>query len=147
LPAWSPDSTSVAFIGIQNEYKSLQVIERHGQSFGAARQVVATGPVTAAPVWSTDGRSILAVIERATSRSPELELSLCALDREPTVVTRQVSLASEPARRTATVRGVVIDFDREAERCFFSVDMEGRDSDLVWSIPRDRETHKRFHPL
>ena len=33
------------------------------------------------------------------------------------------------------------------ERCFFSVDLEGRDSDIVWSIPRDKETHKRFHPL
>jgi hypothetical protein len=61
--------------------------------------------------------------------------------------TRQVSLAAEPARRNAPIRGIAIDFDRDAERCFFSVDFEGRDSDLVWSIPRDHETHKRFHPL
>jgi hypothetical protein len=147
FPAWSPDGGRLAFIRIQNDYKSLQVIERLGQSFGAAREVVATGPVTAAPVWRTDGRSLLAVIERPTSRSPELELSCCVVNTDAPEVTRQVSLAGEPARRNGAIRGIVIDFDKEAERCFFSVDIEGRDSDLVWSIPRNHETHKRFNPL
>ena len=50
-------------------------------------------------------------------------------------------------RRTAKRRGLSIDFDREIERCFFSVDLEGRDSEIVFSIPRDKETRKRFHPM
>ena len=74
LPAWSPDGSKCAFVRRENGYNNLEVVERRGQSFGAARKVVATGPVTATPFWSNDGRSILAVIERPTSRSPELEL-------------------------------------------------------------------------
>src|ERR1700728_4072586 len=58
-----------------------------------------------------------------------------------------MSLAPEPARRRATIQGVAIDFDRDGERSFFSVDLQGRDCDLAWSIPRDRMTHKKFHPL
>ena len=51
-------------------------------------------------------------------------------------------------RRGAKILGLVIDFDREAERCFFAVDLEGRDTDVVWCLPRERGTiHKRFHPL
>jgi Tol biopolymer transport system component len=146
-PAWSPDGTRLAFIRVENEYKTLELIERRGQSFSAARRLIATGPVTAVPAWSTDGRSILAVVERATSRLPELELCRCAIDPEATMLTRQISLAGEPARRNATVRGIAIDFDREAQRCFFAVDIAGRESDLVWSVPRDHETHKRFNPF
>jgi len=145
LPAWSPDGSKCAFIRRENGYNSLEVVERRGQGFGAPRPIVATGPVTATPFWSNDGRSILAVIERTASRARELELARCVLDT--TEVIRLLSLAPESVRRTATIRGVAIDFDREAERCFFSVDLEGRDSDLVWGIPRDHETHKRLNPL
>ena len=105
----------------------------------------AIGPVTARPFWSNDGRSILAVVERATSRSPELELARCVVNT--TEVIRLLSLVPEPVRRTAVVRGVAIDFDREAERCFFSVELDGRDSDVAWSVPRNHETHKRFNPV
>jgi len=147
LPAWSPDGSKCAFVRRENGHNDLEVVERRGQSFGGARKVVTTGPVTATPFWSNDGRSIFAVIERPTSRSPELELSRCVVDLDTTVVTRLLSLAPEPVRRAAIVRGVAIDFDREVERCFFSVDLVGRDSDLVWSIPRDHETHKRYNPL
>jgi len=145
LPAWSPDGSKCAFIRRENGYNSLEIVERRGQGLGAARQLVPTGPVTATPFWSNDGRSILAVIEGARPRTPELELVRYVLDT--TEVIRVLSLASESVRRTATVRGVAIDFDREAERCFFAVDQEGRDSELVWGIPRDHETHKRFNPL
>ena len=147
LPAWSRDGLKLAFIRSENNVTSLHVVERRGQRFGAPQKVAETGSIAATPFWSTDGRSILAVIESATSRSPELELCRCILDPDRTQVSRVLSLAPEPARRKARVRGVAIDFDRETERCFFSVDLEGRDSDVVWSVPRDHEIHKRFNPL
>jgi hypothetical protein len=147
LPAWSPDGSKCAFVRCEGDSYNLEVVERRGDTVGTARKIVMTGPITAAPFWSSDGRSILAVIERPTARSPDLELVRCVLDPDTALVTRLLNLAPEPVRRSALVRGVAIDFDREAERCFFSVDLVGRDSDLVWGIPRDHETHKRYNPL
>ena len=40
-----------------------------------------------------------------------------------------------------------MDFDKQEERCFFSVDIPGRDVDIVWSLPREPGVFKRFHPL
>jgi Tol biopolymer transport system component len=147
-PAWSPDGTKCAFIHRENGVRRLEFVERRGQSFSDARQLVVMGPVQAAPHWSSDGRAILAVVGRSSSRSPELEI--VRLGVEPGETFRLMTLvASEPLRRTAAVRirGVVLDFDRETERCFFSVDLDGRDSDVAWAIPRERAIHKRFHPL
>ena len=45
------------------------------------------------------------------------------------------------------IRGVAIDFDREEDLCFFSVDLEGRDADVCWSVPQEQLSFKRFHPL
>ena len=84
-------------------------------------------------------------MERTIAGSLDLEIVRISL--EPTGTMRLMPLAPDPARRRATIRGVAIDFDRDGERCFFSVELQGRDSDLAWSIPRDRLTHKRFHPL
>jgi Tol biopolymer transport system component len=144
LPSWSPDGSRCAFIRQEGTAHQLQYIERSGQSFGEPR-VVASGAIASAPHWSGDNRSIFAVVERATAGARDLEIERFAL--EPNGVTRLMPLTPDPARRRATIRGFAIDFDREGERCFYSVDLEGRDCELAWSIPRDRLTHKRFHPL
>ena len=49
----------------------------------------------------------------------------------------------------AAIRGVVFDLDRDGERCFHSVDLEGRDTDVACTTLRDRfpVTFKRFPPL
>ncbi len=61
---------------------------------------------------------------------------------------RVLALASpELVPRIATIRGLAIDYQREEERCFFAVDFQGRDTEVVWSVPRDRITVKRFHPI
>ncbi len=69
-----------AFIrrGIGNH--SLEIVTRRGQGFSEPRELLATGPVTAAPFWDGDGRSILVVAEMTTSRSREFELVRCPLD-------------------------------------------------------------------
>ena len=144
-PAWSPDGTKCAFIRPDNGGNSLEYIERHGQTFGDARQVAAAGSIASAPFWSSDSRSILAVVEKSAIRSNELDIVRFIL--EPAESMRLMSLVPDPMRRAAKVRGLVVDFDRDAERCFFAVDVAGRDADIVWSVPRERVTHKRFHPL
>jgi len=142
--AWSPDGTKCAFIRRENNANSLKYVERRGQSFSDARPVAAAGPIASAPFWSSDSRSIIAVVDRTPSRS----LELVRFTLEPTESSRRLmSLVPEPMRAAAKVRGLVIDFDRDAERCFFSVALAGRDADLVWSVPHEWLIHKRFHPL
>jgi Tol biopolymer transport system component len=145
-PAWSPDGTKCAFIRAESQRDNLEYVVRHGQTFSEPRHVAAPARIPAHPYWMSDSRSILAaVVVRPPGRSPELDIVRYNL--EPGDSTRVMSLIPEPVRRTAKLRGLSIDFDRETERCFFSVDLEGRDSDIVFSIPRERETRKRFHPL
>jgi hypothetical protein len=143
--SWSPDSSKLAFIHAEDEYGRLQLVERHGPTFVAPRSIAATGRVTAAPCWSGDGRSIFVVIEKSTTRSQELELSRAVL--ETGEVIQMMSLAPEAFRRGARIRGVALDFDREEEKCFFSVDMEGRDAELVLSLPLERTIKNRIHPV
>jgi Tol biopolymer transport system component len=144
LPSWSPDGSRCAFLRPEGPGHQLECVERIGPTFSDP-QVLATGAIASSPHWSGDSRSIFAVIERTTA--PWLDLEIVRFSLEPNGNTRLMSLAPDPARRRATIRGVAIDFDRDGERCFFSVDLQGRDCDVAWSIPRDRMTHKRFHPL
>jgi WD40 repeat protein len=144
-PAWSPDGTKCAFVRPDGQRDILEYVERHGQTFGKSHLVAAAARILAHPYWTSDSRSIIAVVMPSAARLPQLDI--VRFNLEPGDSTRVMNLIPEPMRRTAKLRGLSIDFDREAERCFFSIDLEGRESDIVWSIPREKETRKRFHPL
>jgi Tol biopolymer transport system component len=146
-PAWSPDGSKLAFIRNEvPEENSLQVLERHGPSFLAARPVIAVSRVKAAPSWTGDGRSIIVVAERARARPSEVDLMRVFLETGESL--RVLPLAApDLMQRVAPIRGIAIDYQREEERCFFAVDFQGRDTEVVWSVPRDRITVKRFHPV
>ena len=60
---------------------------------------------------------------------------------------RILPLAPEALRRGAPIRGVAIDYSRDEDLCFFSVDFEGRDTQVMWIVPRERLPYKPFHPL
>jgi hypothetical protein len=148
LPAWSPDGRTCAYIHTEDDYNTLAVVERDGANFGASRQLVATGRFTAPVYWSSDGRSIYVILEKSRARSHEPELARVFAESGD-VVRMPFALAPEPIRRMAAIRGIVFDFDRDAERCFHSVDLEGRDTDVACTALRDRfpVTFKRFPPL
>jgi hypothetical protein len=145
LPAWSPDGSKLAFVRDEDSQNSLQLVERHGASFLAARPAAPLGLVTAAPSWSSDGRSLLAVLERSSAHAQNLELARIA--PETGDMMRVLPLVPEALRHRHEIRSVALDVDRDEERCFIAVDIAGRDADVVWGIPRDRTTFKRFHPL
>ena len=146
LAAWSPDGSKCAYIRQDETSSSLEYVERLGQGFGEPRQIAAVGVIPSTPHWSSDNRSIYAVSERATMRG--LELAIVRFVLEPNETIQLVPLAApDLMKRGGKIRGVAIDFDREGERCFFAVDLEGREHEMAWSIPREKLTHKRFHPL
>jgi Tol biopolymer transport system component len=143
-PAWAPDGSKCAFVRHENDSNRLDYVERRGQAFDDPRPVAMLGPIPTAPYWNNDSRSIFAVVEKTPSRAHDLEIVRFVL--EPSESIRVLNLAPEPMRRGAKIRGVVIDFDRDLERCFFAVDLEGRDSDVVWCLPRDRGTIQKRIP-
>ena len=121
------------------------MVERHGQTFAPSRQLIDTGSVRATPGWSSDSLSIFVVAEKSTTRLRELVLDRISAKTGDSG--RVLNLIAEPALRGGSLRGVAIDFDRDGERCFFSVDIEGRDSDLAVGIIRDQHIPKRFVPI
>ena len=69
LPAWSPDGSKFAFIHNEGpDERSLQVVERRGQSFISTRPVLDVDRVKTAPSWAGDGRSIFVVVEKPRGR-------------------------------------------------------------------------------
>ncbi len=145
LPAWSPDGSKLAFVRDEESQKSLQLVERHGSSFLAAKAIVPLGPVAAAPSWSSDSRSLLAMLDRSSAQFQNLELA--RIVPETGEVTQVLRLSPEVLRRRGEVRSIAIDVDRDEERCFIAVDIAGRAAEVIWGNPRDRITQRRFHPL
>jgi hypothetical protein len=145
-PAWSPDGTRLAFVRRTGRSARVVLVERQGQGYGAPRELAPTGPVMAYPGWGGDGRSVFVVSERLSGRSREIDLVRRYLDGPDAI--RTVGLAPPDAiHRGSVVRGITIDFDREGERCVFSLDYLGRDSEVVSALPGERTIVRRFHPL
>jgi len=145
LPTWSPDGSMCAYIrrGIGNN--NLEIIHRRGQVFSEPRDLLATGPVTAAPFWSADGRSILVASEKRSRPNREFELVRCPIDS--TEPARVLNLLPDPVRRVAKLRGIAIDFDKEGETSFHAADLENREAEVIANIVGDAQLHRRFHPV
>jgi WD40-like Beta Propeller Repeat len=145
LPTWSPDGSMCAYIRSGIGTNSLEIVNRRGPVFSEPRELLATGPVTAAPFWGPDGRSILVVAEQTTRRTREYELIRCALDSSEPV--RVLNLVPDPVRRVAKLRGIAIDFDKEGEMSFHAADLENRESEVISSTLRDSQPHRRIQPV
>ena len=145
LPTWSPDGSMCAYIRCGIGANQLEIVQRRGQLFGEPRSLLATGPTTAAPVWSPDGRSILVVAEQTTRRTREYELIRCPLDSSERASV--LNLVPDPIRRVAKIRGIVIDFDKDCEMGFHAADLENRESEMISSFLRDSQIHRRNHPV
>lgn len=145
LPVWSPDGSMCAYIRRGIGGNNLEIVARRGQVFGEPRDLLATGPVTAAPFWGDGGRSILVVAEQTTRRTRGYELVRCALD--PSEPVRILTLVPDSVRRVAKLRGIAIDFDKEGEVSFHAADLENRESEVISSILRDSQLHRRIHPV
>ncbi len=146
LPVWSPDGWKCAFIRHENAQNRLEYIERRAQTFGEPRFVSIVGQFPTPACWNSDSRSLFAVVERTAAHAADLEVVRFLL--EPREQFKLLNLIPELAKRGTPIHGLALDFDRDAEQCFFAVDFAGRDADLVWSLPRERATiHKRFHPI
>jgi hypothetical protein len=144
LPSWSPDGTRCAFIRHDGTSCRVECVERTGQTFSEPR-VLAADAVASAAHWSGDGRSVYAIVELPMAGTHDLEI--VRLGVEPAGAVRLMSLTPDPMRRRAKLRGFALDFDRDGEHCFLATDLDGRDCDLACTVPRDKHTQKRPHPL
>jgi Tol biopolymer transport system component len=147
-PAWSPDGSRLAFIRYDApDENNLQLLERRGHNLVPARPNIDVGRVKSAPYWTGDGgRSLFVVVEKPGGRPSELDLTRVFVESGDSLRVLPLAVA-ELLPRVASIRGVAIDCQREEERCFFAVDFDGRDTEVVWSVPIERKTVKRFHPV
>ncbi len=145
LPTWSPDGSKLAYLQVDegNEY-SLHMLEHQGQTF-TGRAVLPVGAVAAPFFWDEDGRSIIGLTERAGLRFPSLELVSVQVTTGEEL--RLLPIAPEILRRGGTIRGVAMDFCRDEDQCFIALDLEARESSILWTNPRERQFNKPIDPL
>ncbi len=115
LPSWSPDGTRLALVHHEDDYNSIELIERQGKTFGPARALVATERFAVPAHWSTDGRSIYTLLEKPRAGSHEPEIARVFVETGD--VQRMLPLLGDQPRKAPTICGVAIGFDHEAERC------------------------------
>ena len=145
FPAWSPDGTRLAFLS-GSDAESLYVLD---DNFGPARHLAEIGQASQAPIWSRDGRSVAVVTHALSQRHvahPTQQFDLIRIQVESGKV-ETLTLDSEPGDRDKTYNGASFTFDRDGEELFYSLDIEGQPSQIIWFRPRTQETYKKFHPL
>jgi hypothetical protein len=145
LPVWSADGSKCAYVRRDGSSNTVEFVERRGTGFSEPQPVVIPATLRAAPCWGADGRSIVAVVQVPNSRFLDVELVRFPLDNRAPV--RLLSLIPDGRRRLTKLRSVTIDFQRETERCVYSLDVDAPDFDVVSWTPQEQEIHPGFHPL
>ena len=146
-PSWSPDSANLALV-IAGKGSSLAVMDTR---FGPPKVVAELGRSFQAPIWSRDGKTLLAVARRsdveAKAPMPQSSIEVLRVRLESGQVETAALLAPEGLRRDKTLRGVSFTADRDVEELFSSVDQDGQSAAVVWFRPRTMSTVSRFHPF
>ena len=146
LPAWSPDSSMLAFVR-GGDAESLQLLDN---SFGAPRQLAELGQTVQVPVWSRDNESLLVVARRSSHRAPRApsqQVELLRVGVETGHLERITHMTTEPIGRDGLFRGASFSFDRGGDDLLYTSDVEGRPSEIFWFRLRTKETWRRFHPI
>ncbi len=146
LPAWSPDSSKLAFVR-GGDAESLQLLDT---SFGAPRQLAEVGQTGEVPVWSRDNGSILVVARRSgprIARVPSQQVELLRVGVDTGQIERITPMTTEPIGRNSLFRGASFSFDRGGDELFYTSNVEGQPSEIFWFRLRTKETWKRFHPI
>ncbi len=146
LPAWSPDGAKLAFVR-GSETESLHCIDN---SFGPPRHLAEIGQTSQLPVWSRDSQSILVVTRHTAPRrgegpSPQVDLIRVRFDTGE--AEKVVTMSDELGDPERAFLGASFSVDRDGENLFYTIDVEGRPSEIWWYRPRNKEVLRRFHPI
>ncbi len=154
LPAWSPDSRVLAYVhaGESDSLFCLTIAP-----LGAPRPMIDLGASASsiAPVWTRDGKAILAVRSGPGGRfSNDVELVQVSLDTLRVDVVRRLIASRPSGAGDEQVLSYSYASSRDADE-FFSVSVvEGQETSIVRSFPRrskdkafEEEIHSRFHPV
>jgi len=160
-PAWSPDGTKLAFFRTERTTSLFVTDVGFGQSdrrttlpgpvpsFGPPGHVFDLGQTFERPVWSREGRAVLAVARRIVlrGRGPSLQVDLLRVKTGTGSVETVTHLTSDPIEDEKAFLGATLTYDQYGEQLFYSVDVEAQASSIVWFKLRNKETVDRFHPV
>jgi hypothetical protein len=142
---WSPDGSKLAFIrGTHPE--SVEVIDL---GFGPPRQLAEIGQCAIRPIWSRDGRSLLVVSQPGTrgAQAAAAHAELVRVALEPKAVDTVVLVAAKDEERERRFLGVSVTATRNVDTLFYAANIAGEPSEIVWFVPKNSETYKRFNPV
>lgn len=160
--AWSMDGTKLVFLRTERTASLLLTdvglgpVDRTGTlpatelSFGPPKHLVDLGQSSLPPIWSRDGKSVLALARRVVlrGRGPTLQVDLLRIKVDSGWVETVAHLTPDPIEDEKSFRGVTLSYDRDVDQLFYALDVDEQPwSAIVWSRPKTQETVDRFNPL
>ncbi|WZO99652.1 hypothetical protein EP7_001263 [Isosphaeraceae bacterium EP7] len=148
LPSWSPVGGRLAYVR-GGEPQALYCLDA---SLGAPRHLADVGASMQPAAWSRDGLSVFAVARRPKARgaripSEQADLIRVRVDETPPVPLPIRILVPETLTRGKSLQGVSMALDRDGDNAFFATAIEGRDTTIVWCLPRANQVYRQFHPV
>ncbi|MFO0959664.1 MAG: hypothetical protein U0800_19885 [Isosphaeraceae bacterium] len=135
-PAWSPAGDRLAFFtGGERDGLWTQDL-----ALGAPRLIASIPSLGQEPVWSPDGRSLLAV-HRQGGR---IELRRMAGLGQPEWA---YDLFARPIPAGNPLLAASVATDGDGENVFVALQVDGEPNAVIWLRPRRDEVHNRFHPF
>ncbi len=162
-PTWSLDGTKLAFLRVEKSTSlfmtEISVGPVENPEAGAAagsdpifsppKHLADLGPTSIPPVWSRDGRSILAVARRMVfrGRGPSLQVDLVRVSLSSATIVGMAHLTPDPIEDERFYHGVALTFGQELDQIFYAPEIDNQPTSIVWFRPRNQETVERFNPI
>ena len=148
-PAWSIDGTKLVFLRAERTSSLLLTdvglgpIDKAGAlpgtelSFGPPRHLVDLGQSSQPPVWSRDGKSVLALARRVVlrGRGPTLQVDLLRVKVDSGWVETVAHLTPDPIEDEKSFRGIALSYDRDVDQ---ETLLRGWTSTCAWATVVDR---------
>ena len=144
-PSWSPDSSHLVLV--RGTLSHSLIISEAGT--GGTTKLADVGRLFQPVVWSQDGKTVACLARRPLERPGRgtATIDFFRISTRTGEFEGLVNLGAESAARGAVLRGISHALDHDWNDLFYTLEQEGRPSEIVWTLPRTSETLSRKYPL